>query len=104
MSNLQLMTGSCARCGHEFSRLPNSRYCIECMNPAARERERCLLQTRKAIKDGLIPPIVQQYCVDCGAFAEVYDHRDYGKPLEVDPVCRKCNFRRGPAVWLRAAA
>jgi hypothetical protein len=36
-------------------------------------------------------------CVDCGKYAaQCYDHRDYTKPLEVDPVCGGCNVRRGP--------
>jgi hypothetical protein len=38
-------------------------------------------------------------CLDCGFRAAVYDHRDYDKPLEVQPVCNRCNFRRGPAKW-----
>ena len=40
------------------------------------------------------------------AFAYDYDHRDYSKPLEVDPVCRRCNQMRGPAdyTWMRQAA
>ena len=37
-------------------------------------------------------------CVDCGARASCYDHRDYNKPLDVDPVCRSCNYKRGPAI------
>lgn len=36
-------------------------------------------------------------CADCGGAADRYDHRDYGRPLSVDPVCRSCNRRRGPA-------
>lgn len=36
-------------------------------------------------------------CVDCGKPADVYDHRDYAKPLEVQAVCKRCNRRRGPA-------
>jgi hypothetical protein len=36
-------------------------------------------------------------CVDCGNDAFHYDHRDYGIPLAVDPVCRKCNALRGSA-------
>lgn len=36
-------------------------------------------------------------CVDCGNPAIHYDHRDYGKPLEVEPVCGSCNLARGPA-------
>lgn len=36
-------------------------------------------------------------CVDCGAVATQYEHRNYGRPLDVEPVCRTCNVRRGPA-------
>lgn len=42
--------------------------------------------------DGSIP------CADCGAPADEYDHRDYKKPMEVDPVCRGCNQARGPGL------
>lgn len=51
----------------------------------------------KAIKAGRIPPIASRNCVDCGEKAAIYDHRDYNKPLEVEPVCVRCNTRRGPA-------
>lgn len=37
-------------------------------------------------------------CVDCGKPAQCYDHRDYLEPLDVDPVCVKCNQDRGPAM------
>ncbi len=37
-------------------------------------------------------------CVDCAKRAEVYDHRDYAKPLVVAPVCRSCNKKRGPGL------
>lgn len=36
-------------------------------------------------------------CSDCDKQAFCYDHRDYGRPLDVDPVCRSCNTRRGSA-------
>ena len=39
--------------------------------------------------DGLVP------CADCAAPAREYDHRDYTKPLQVEPVCRRCNQKRG---------
>lgn len=52
----------------------------------------------KAIKAGALPKLDGSIaCVDCGAAAAVYDHREYAKPLEVAPVCRGCNVRRGPA-------
>lgn len=49
-----------------------------------------------AIHRGDLLPAASQRCVDCGARARDYDHRDYTKPLEVVPVCRPCNKRRGP--------
>ncbi len=33
--------------------------------------------------------------MDCGEPAECFDHRDYTKPLQVDPVCNQCNIERG---------
>lgn len=52
----------------------------------------------RAVKDGLLPRIdANTKCVDCGKSAKVYDHRDYRKPLEVEPVCHSCNSLRGPA-------
>ncbi len=51
----------------------------------------------KAIKSGLLPKLEGQIaCVDCGQAAQQYDHRDYSRPLAVDPVCRRCNCKRGP--------
>jgi len=57
----------------------------------------------KAIAAGDLQRPATFFCADCGCVAEHYDHRDYTKPLDVDPVCRKCNYKRGPAaVWQRA--
>lgn len=52
---------------------------------------------RKEINEGRMLKANAYRCMDCGKPAEQYDHRDYGKPLEVEPVCRSCNLRRGPA-------
>jgi hypothetical protein len=37
-------------------------------------------------------------CSDCESPAKEYDHRDYKKPLEVEPVCMACNAARGPGI------
>ena len=37
-------------------------------------------------------------CTDCNDPAAEYDHRDYKKPMEVEPVCRACNQARGPGL------
>lgn len=55
----------------------------------------------RAVKGGLLPSLKsRQYaCVDCGGVAIEYDHRDYSRPLEVDPVCHVCNIARGAAKY-----
>lgn len=52
----------------------------------------------KAIKAGKLPAIDENtLCVDCGGIAKQYDHRDYNKTLDVEPVCYSCNRKRGHA-------
>lgn len=51
-----------------------------------------------AIRKGELRRPSEFPCADCGGKAVEYDHRDYNKPLEVEPVCRRCNLRRGPAI------
>lgn len=56
-----------------------------------------------AIRKGELRAAKEFPCADCGIPATDYDHRDYGKPLEVVAVCRSCNLRRGRALpkrWL----
>jgi hypothetical protein len=57
-----------------------------------------------AVQTGRLRPPKDFLCDDCGKTATDYDHRDYGKPLEVDPVCRSCNLRRGRALPKRWSA
>ncbi len=53
-----------------------------------------------AKKNGLLPALDGTIaCTDCDKPAMEYDHRDYGRPLDVQPVCRSCNRRRGTAIW-----
>ena len=57
----------------------------------------------RAVRHGDLPHPSTLGCSDCERQAEQYDHRDYGRPLEVDAVCRSCNLMRGPAKWRDAA-
>jgi hypothetical protein len=57
----------------------------------------CILNTAKCF-DILPKPTVFR-CVDCGKRATCWEHRDYGKPLDVEPTCHRCNLRRGPAKY-----
>ena len=51
-----------------------------------------------AVKKGLLPVVHSLECVDCSNPATAYDHRDYNKPLQVEPVCDSCNVIRGYAI------
>lgn len=51
----------------------------------------------RALTIGLLQDMRGQPCVDCGKTAVHHDHRDWRRPLDVEPVCHSCNLRRGPA-------
>lgn len=76
-----------------------SPYCsLECATETRRIGQRAVSVVQAQIRKGAMPKLSGSIaCVDCGAPAEHYDHRDYSKPLDVAPVCRSCNFKRGPA-------
>lgn len=63
-------------------------------------KEAAQRQVSAAIRDGLLPRARGLKCADCGHDAMEYEHRDYNQPLAVEPICRGCNLRRGPAVPL----
>lgn len=73
------------------------RSCIDCEALRVRAKEAAQAQVHKEIKAGRMKPATAYACVDCGAPAKHYEHRDYTQPLWVDPVCQRCNRLRGPA-------
>ena len=91
---------TCNRCGDSVdSHIPHlARYCFPC---SIKQGEDSKLATRavvKQIRQGLLPKAKDCLCVDCGNPAFDYDHWDYNRPLDVQPVCRSCNRKRGPAI------
>lgn len=62
-------------------------------------QSRAVRLVNQAKKDGLLPDLStgEYACVDCGLPAFYYEHRDYTRPLDVEPVCPKCNSKRGPS-------
>jgi hypothetical protein len=89
----------CIRCLRPTTRHHNARsgMCEPCMDGHREESLRATSEVSKAIKRGHMKPAREHVCVDCGATARDWDHRDYTKPLDVDPVCKPCNIRRGVA-------
>jgi len=61
-------------------------------------KDRAIRLVSQAIKAGTILRPTSYNCADCGKPACQYDHRDYREPLNVAPVCRSCNIRRGPGL------
>lgn len=51
--------------------------------------------TRIAVANGFLADPKTCKCTDCQKQAECYDHRDYSKPMMVEPVCKRCNSSRG---------
>lgn len=62
---------------------------------------RAIQAVNRAKRTGLLPDLStgEYACTDCGGVASQYDHRDYARPLDVEPVCASCNIRRGTAKW-----
>lgn len=77
---------SCCKCASDKSKDYAKRTGMQAANSAV----------AKAIRSGLLTPAKDHLCVDCGKQAMDYDHRDYGRPLHVEPVCRSYNKLRGP--------
>ena len=58
--------------------------------------EKCVAHdmVRSAVRRGDLPRVSTCDCVDCGVQAADYHHEDYSKPLEVEPLCKKCHKKR----------
>ena len=76
--------------------------CFDCRWKATEWQALAGRQVAIAIKQGKLPRPETLRCVDCGKRAQQYDHRLYAAPLQVEPVCRSCNRKRGPAKDLLA--
>lgn len=95
------MTPFCRICNQKIiGRDSRAKNCWSCYDSYGKifGATKAINAVKKAVKEGILPPVKTLNCVDCGRPGECYDHRDYNKPLDVVPVCRKCNFRRGSAI------
>lgn len=72
--------------------------CMRCTHVAERVRNRAYRQVFMARLSGRLPELSVEHipCVECGSRAQHWDHRDYTKPLDVQPLCRSCNYKAGP--------
>lgn len=96
---------TCFHCGVRLGRFfkHSKKSCLDCEGRMGRAIYSVRYRVLKAIKNGLLLPADTFDCADCGKPAVCYDHRDYSKPLEVAPVCKSCNTKRGPGIFGSAA-
>lgn len=88
----------CLSCCRYEDRASHALFCFVCSEQRHVEAGRAIGLVAKTVKQGTLAPPSDFDCADCGKPAKNYDHRDYTKPLEVTPVCRSCNGKRGPAL------
>lgn len=90
-----LLSGLCFGCGGVRVWGLSCHFCGLCV----KYKERAQGAVRRAVVAGKLPKVRggRLPCVDCRRVrAHCYDHRNYGKPLQVAPVCHSCNLSRGP--------
>ena len=92
----------CVICGSNIPREKGrgqSSYCSNiCSGLVSDARHSVQRLIHKSINQHGMPSAKSFSCVDCGNPAFDYDHRRYKAPLDVVPVCRPCNLKRGPAI------
>lgn len=100
------MKRDCLECGGEFEAVGSGIVCIDCIPHRIKVQLRVQGQVARAVREGKLLSLRAESvpCVDCGNRAACYDHRDYAKPVDVEPVCRSCNLRRPPAPSTRGIA
>lgn len=92
-----LQRRTCRHCKSAYARQYRANGYKERPRTLPKNQYTAKLAVFNAVRRGALPQISTQICVDCSDQASVYEHRDYLKPLDVQPVCHRCNKRRGPA-------
>ena len=91
--------GKCFHCGGSLGkRDAQALLCWSCVAISKAHRVDCTTAVSRAVKSGQLADPATLQGSDCEKPARWYDHRDYSKPLDVEPVCAGCNRRRGPGL------
>jgi hypothetical protein len=95
---------TCAICSGVSIRFLGAQLCHPCADAHTRRRNKALSIVNNARLSGKLADPKSFKCADCSDQAYIWEHRDYSKPLDVQPVCYKCNRRRGLAIPPRSHA
>ena len=83
---------NCVICGKPVSGYTTSKLrCAKCIPMYSQIISRAHARVLYAVRSGRLAHPFSKLCVDCGAPAAEYDHRDYSQPLLVVPVCKILN-------------
>ena len=90
---------TCKACGGEIQgKSPWAWYCLRCATVIKPLRLKAVRTVANAIQHQGFPRPTAFQCSRCGQYqAQFYEHRDYWRPLDVQPVCGRCNHACGPA-------
>jgi hypothetical protein len=93
------LEADCFMCSKKLSErnVGTAYQCKTCFSETSRIKMRAHSLVAYEIRAGRLAKLASSdiRCVDCGEEAECYDHRDYRKPLDVSPVCDRCDAARG---------
>ena len=89
---------NCVMCHQVMFRAIGAKFCHPCMVEHSKLRSKALGKIMNEKLTGRLAHANTMQCVDCQLPADVWEHRDYDKPLDVVPVCYKCNRRRGISI------
>jgi hypothetical protein len=86
----------CCGCARKRNKILADKRAVARMNlPTGPMRRLAGVVISQYVRNGLLNPASDYICVDCGDRAAHWEHRDYTKPLDVEPACMSCNFKRG---------
>ena len=106
-SNIRInrLLAKCFRCSYEWvPRIENIKTCAKCRSPywdIAKDKLQYMKMrgwaasvVQNAKYRGYVGRPEDQKCVDCGKQAKHWEHRNYARPLIIEPVCQSCNLKR----------
>lgn len=97
------MSKLCLICGEATRRERGAQTCWACSLWLQSRQSVAMRAVKRSVRAGSLPPVRTLQCVDCGAQARDYEHRDYDRPLDVVATCRSCNLKRKGAAQVSPA-
>jgi hypothetical protein len=100
------LLAKCCRCGYEWvTKNKKVKTCSWCRSPywnKARNSYEYFAMRKwanekvfQAMSKGFLSKPSNFKCKDCNRQAQEWEHRNYSRPFFIEPVCHRCNTKRG---------